>query len=141
MANALYRNGNYEQSGNDLCMTPLAILEDIESEFGEYFDPCPANWDRSFDGLEIEWGAVNFVNPPYSQIAEWARKSEEEWAKGKTVIMLIPPRTCTKYFHDHIYGKAELRFFRGRLKFRDPSTGEPMRPAPFPSMLCIWRGA
>jgi len=137
-----YRGGQYESplGGNDLSMTPLWLLDEIRAEFGEFFDPCPANWDESFDGLEISWAKVNFVNPPYSQLARWAKKAEEEWLKGgKTIVMLIPPRTCTTYFHDHIYQKAELRFYRGRLKFRNPSTGEPMQSAPFPSMLCIWR--
>ena len=140
MKQKLYRNGNYEKSGNDLSMTPLEILHDIRLEFGEFFDPCPANWDGSFDGLEIEWKNVNFVNPPYSNIAAWAKKCEQEWMKGKTVIMLIPPRTCTKYFHNHIDNKAELRFFRGRLKFLNPDTKKPMNTAPFPSMLVIYRG-
>lgn len=31
--------------------------------------------------------------------------------------MLIPARTDTKWFHDYIYGKAEVRFLRGRLHF------------------------
>ena len=35
-----------------------------------------------------------------------------------TVVMLIPARTDTRYFHDYIYHKAkEIRFIRGRLKF------------------------
>ena len=136
----VYRNGNYEKSGNDLCMTPNNILEDIKKEFGDYFDPCPRNYDGSFDGLNIEWGNVNFVNPPYSQLKDWIKKCHEEWLKNKTVILLIPPRTCTSYFHDYIYGKAELRFFRGRLKFLNPDTGQPMKAAPFPSMLCIFKG-
>nr|DAP06890.1 MAG TPA: DNA N-6-adenine-methyltransferase [Caudoviricetes sp.] len=49
--------------------------------------------------------------------------------------MLIPARTDTKYFHDYILHRAEVRFVRGRLKFGGASTG-----APFPSMLVIFRG-
>jgi len=33
--------------------------------------------------------------------------------------LLIPARTDTTYFHDYIYGKAEIRFIRGRLRFTD----------------------
>lgn len=47
--------------------------------------------------------------------------------------MLIPARTDTKYFHDHIYHKAEIRFIKGRLKF-----GDSKNSAPFPSMLVIY---
>lgn len=47
--------------------------------------------------------------------------------------MLLPARTDTKWFHDYIYGKAEIRFVRGRLKF-----GNSENAAPFPSMVCIF---
>ena len=140
MSKKLYRGGNYEKSGNDYSMTPTKVLEDIKEEFGEFFDPCPRDHDDSFDGLKIEWGSVNFVNPPYSEMKSWVAKCWIEWKKGKTVILLIPPRTCTRYFHDYIYNNAELRFFKGRLKFVDPNTNLSMAAAPFPSMLCIFRG-
>ena len=137
----LFRGGNYEKHGYDLWQTPSDLLEKLTEEFGEMFDPCPANWDMTFDGLEIDWEAINFVNPPYSNIKEWAKKCHDEWLKGKTVILLIPSRTCTAYFHDYIYEKAELRFLRGRLKFVDPrNPGGKRNGAPFPSVLCIFRG-
>lgn len=47
--------------------------------------------------------------------------------------MLLPARTDTQWFHDYIYGKAEVRFIRGRLKF-----GEARNSAPFPSMIVIF---
>lgn len=49
--------------------------------------------------------------------------------------MLIPARTDTKAFHEYIYGKAELRFVRGRLKF-----GGCNNSAPFPSMVIVFKG-
>lgn len=48
--------------------------------------------------------------------------------------MLIPARTDIKAFHEYIYGKAEIRFVQGRLKF-----GGSKNPAPFPSMVVIFR--
>ncbi len=53
--------------------------------------------------------------------------------------MLIPARTDTTYFHDYIYGKAEIRFIRGRLRFTDEE-GKAYPPAPFPSMVVIYNG-
>lgn len=47
--------------------------------------------------------------------------------------MLIPARTDTRWFHDYIYGKAEIRFIKGRLRFNDGKQG-----APFPSMIVIY---
>ena len=52
---------------------------------------------------------------------------------GATVVMLLPARTDTRWFHDYIYGKAEVRFIRGRLKF-----GGSKNSAPFPSMVVIF---
>jgi site-specific DNA-methyltransferase (adenine-specific) len=140
-----FRNGQYEKSGNDLSMTPPELLLEIIEEFGHYgelFDPCPEDWDGEIDGLEINWPTdrLVFVNPPYSDLARWAKKCREQADRGCTIVLLIPPRTCTSYFHDYIYESAELRFIRGRVKFLDPATKKPMQSAPFPSMLCIWRG-
>ena len=50
--------------------------------------------------------------------------------------MLIPARTDTKYFHNYILNRTEVRFIKGRLKF-----GESKNSAPFPSMLVVFRGA
>jgi len=78
-----------------------------------------------------------FVNPPYSNISEWVAKCYEEGRKENTlVVMLIPSRTDTKYFHDYILNRAEIRFVKGRLKF-----GSSKNSAPFPSMLVIYYGA
>jgi site-specific DNA-methyltransferase (adenine-specific) len=48
--------------------------------------------------------------------------------------MLIPARTDTKAFHEYIYGKAEIRFVKGRLKF-----GGSQNSAPFPSMVVVYK--
>ena len=80
-------------------------------------------------------GGVNFVNPPYSDIKNWCRKAYYEWKKGKTVVMLIPSRTDTGYWHDYIMKASEIRFIRGRLKF-----GDSKNSAPFPSAIIIFRG-
>ena len=85
-------------------------------------------------------GGAVFCNPPYGKdICNWVRKAYEESQRGTTVVLLIPSRTDTAYFHDYIYGKAELRFVRGRLKFTDES-GTPGGSSPFPSLVVIYNG-
>ena len=91
-------------------------------------------------------GAV-FCNPPYGRaLGAWVEKAYNESKTGTTIVLLIPARTDTSYFHDFIYGKAEIRFIRGRLKFTDEdgkeqtdANGRSM-PAPFPSMVVIYNG-
>lgn len=56
--------------------------------------------------------------------------------ENTVVVMLIPARTDTKYFHDFILNRSEVRFVKGRLKFGDAKDG-----APFPSMIVVFRGA
>ena len=73
------------------------------------------------------------MNPPYGrEIGKWVKKASESNA---TVVCLLPARTDTRWFHDYIYGKAEIRFVRGRLKF-----GNSKNTAPFPSMVVVFRG-
>lgn len=52
------------------------------------------------------------------------------------VVMLIPARTDTSWFHEYIYKKAEVRFVKGRLKF-----GGAKYNAPFPNMVVIFKEA
>ncbi|MFQ5532152.1 MAG: DNA N-6-adenine-methyltransferase, partial [Candidatus Nanoarchaeia archaeon] len=86
-----------------------------------------------------------FVNPPYGrEIKKWVKKCWLESNKAEVIVMLIPSRTDTSYFHDFIYNKAEIRFIRGRLKFIDldykgKEEDRKMSPAPFPSMLVIFK--
>lgn len=102
----------------------------------------PDSCEPEMNGLSLPWsgyGAV-FCNPPYGrEIGKWVQKAYSEHVRGGvTIVMLIPARTDTSYFHDYIYGKAEIWFLRGRLKFEDEN-GSAMNPAPFPSMVVIFR--
>lgn len=84
-------------SVNDNWKTPIDVYNKLNEEFNFDFDPCPFNQNPTFNGLIIDWGSSNFVNPPYSDISNWCKKSYEEYLRGKIVIMLIPSRTDTKY--------------------------------------------
>lgn len=76
-----------------------------------------------------------FCNPPYGkELPKWVKKCYDESRVGTLVVMLIPARTDTKWFHEYIYGKAEIRFIKGRVKF-----GDSKNSAPFPSMLVVFR--
>ena len=122
--------------------TPWDFFNQLNDEFHFTLDPCCTHENRKCekyftqddDGLSKSWdNETVFCNPPYGrEIGKWVKKASE--ARGGVVVMLIPSRTDTSYFHDYIYGKAELRFVRGRLKF-----GDGKAPAPFPSMIVIFR--
>lgn len=132
-------------SKNEVWATPQAFFNQLNLEFGFTLDPCalPENakckkyYTPSDDGLSKSWeGETVFCNPPYGKtVAAWVEKCYTESRKKNTcVVLLIPARTDTRYFHDFIYKKAsELRFIKGRLKFGDAKTS-----APFPSLVVIF---
>ncbi len=132
-------------SATDLWATPQAVFDQLNAEFIFNLDPCatPENakcanyFTIDIDGLSQSWGGHNvFCNPPYwKHLPRWVKKAYEESKKpNTTVVMLIPARTDTRYFHEYIYHKAkEIRFIKGRLKF-----GESKNSAPFPSMVVVF---
>ena len=78
-----------------------------------------------------------YCNPPYGrEMPLWIEKCARHAAGGGgTAVMLIPARTDTRAFHKYIYGKAEIRFIKGRLKI-----GASRNSAPFPSMVVVFKG-
>ena len=123
--------------------TPQGLYKQLDAEFHFDFDPCPLH--TAFDGLAIEWGMCNYVNPPYGRmLGLWLKKAVEESRKGKTIVMLLPSRTDTKWFHDYVLPCAkEIRFIRGRIKFENAEREREShysQGAPFPSCIVIFKG-
>lgn len=126
---------------NDHWETPDYLYKALNDEFNFDFDPCPLMAD--FDGLSIEWGKSNFINPPYNRIdkPKFIQKAFEEWNKGKTCVLLVPSSTGTNQTHNIIfkvckqritfeefinneYNKSEsvLIFIKGRISFKGYNT-------------------
>ena len=125
----------YFSSISDRWNTPISFYRKLDEEFLFDFDPCPPEHD--FDGLNIEWGQRNFVNPPYSNWQTWIKKGYLESRKGKLAVFLLAARTDTKAFHNYIIPFAdEIRFILGRIKFVGPLGIT--QAAPFPSMIVIF---
>lgn len=141
-------------SKNQNLQTPPKILKLVNDVAPIGFDPCPAN--PTFDGLKVSWRGHGLVyeNPPYDEIAKWLLKGNSQFSKTRVGVMhdqlvvLIPARTDTKWFHEMVLGHADaICLWKGRITFHDPETGEPLKtyskkdktwkvtPAPFPSML------
>ena len=131
-------------SNSDLWATPQDFYNQLNEEFNFDIDVCAtpdnAKCDKFFtkeqDGLLQSWGGTCWCNPPYGrEIGKWVQKAyNSSKNEGSTVVMLLPARTDTKWFHEYIYNKYEVRFVKGRLKF-----GGAANSAPFPSMVVIFR--
>ena len=124
--------------------TPQTFFDKLDKQFEFTLDPCAtaasAKCDKYFteedDGLAQDWrGHTVFVNPPYGRgIGEWLKKGYEESKKHNTVVvMLIPSRTDTKWWHDYAMKAKEIHLVRGRLKF-----GGSDNAAPFPSAVVVF---
>lgn len=121
-------------SASDRWATPAALYDALHREFRFTMDPCPL--DGEGDGLSplfCQWGGQRvFCNPPYGPgIGDWLRRARE----AELAVYLIPARTDTRWFHELVLPLAsEVRFIKGRLRF-----GGQENPAPFPSMVVVYR--
>lgn len=125
----------------DVCATPLS------AKVSRYCVPpsAPRVWgvetfrrifpDALVDGLTQSWtGHRCFMNPPYGRkIGAWVAKARREAERGALVVGLLPARTDTVWFHEHVYPHAHIEFLRGRIKFEGAASS-----APFPSMIAVW---
>lgn len=137
----------WQKSESDNWWTPLDLFEQLDDEFHFTVDAaasaknalCDRYYNKRDNGLAQSWkGETVWCNPPYGTVlAQWVRKGyEESITNGVTSVFLIPARVDTNYWHEYIFGKAEIRFIRGRLKFEGPLGGG---SAPFPAAIVIFR--
>lgn len=119
--------------------SPDKLYCELNEEFNFNLDVAATEYNKKCldyckDGLATLWtGKRCYCNPPYSQIGKWVEKAAK--LEAEVCVMLIPARTDTKWFHEYIYKKHEVRFLKGRLKFSNSKNS-----APFPSMVVIFRG-
>lgn len=133
--------------------TPDDLFRMLDMEFNFKYDLAASKYNTkcaNYFGLDLPMGGLNslqmnwhttkgylWLNPPFGRgVKEWVKKCDTEAQEGAKIVALLPARTDTKYFHDHIYRKYEIRFLKGRLKFK--LNGEEHDAAPFPSMLVIF---
>jgi len=132
-------------SKTEMWETPQDFFDKLNEEFHFTLDVCaiPENakcenfYSPEIDGLKQPWKGVVWCNPPYGrQIGSWVRRALSASVAGNTVVMLLPARTDTRWFHEYIYRRnnVEIRFLRGRLHFNREKNA-----APFPSMIVVFR--
>lgn len=119
--------------------TPQELFDTVNAEFNFTLDAAASDdntkvksnyFTADDNALVQDWGNnVVWLNPPYGNktgsLQEWVKKSHDASIKGATVVMLIPARTNTNWFHDICLAKGEVRFVRGRPKFGGATHGLP----------------
>jgi len=129
-------------SESDEWATPASLLRPLDEAVGGFdLDPCSGAESRSIapetytaedDGLARRWFGSVWCNPPYSDVADWIEKARVESRREPVdvVLVLVPARTSTKWFHKFAATATAICFIEGRLSFGDATNS-----APFPSML------
>ena len=138
--------------------TPQDTFDALDREFRFALDAaasdtnhkCESYMTQEMDALACDWFSslplmgpwAVWLNPPYSKGREFIAKAAEEARKGCTVVCLVPSRTDTRWWHEHVWDReqhkprpgVEVRFIKGRLKFGGATAG-----APFPSVVIVFR--
>ena len=118
-----------DKKGLRFWITPRELYEKLDDEFHFDFDPCP--FPKTDDGLRMEWGYMNYVNPPFrskdGSPTAFVRKAIEESKKGKSSFLTLP---CQSYVNLLLEAGAELRSL-GRIRWLEVDSQQPM-PSPSP---------
>ena len=81
------------------------------------------------------WGlhTIAWLNPPYSQTRTFLAQAVLAVRAGAArVVVLVPARTDTQWWHETVPHCSEVLLLKGRLKFNEGSGS-----APFPSALLV----
>lgn len=119
-------NTDHRIDKNHYWLMPSDLIAELNREFNFDFDPCPFPRPYGFDGLEIDWGKCNWVNPPFTGMAKvagkrkigpmaWARKALKESEKGNTSVLIFPiyQVRVISFLEDH---NAEIRYY-GKIRW------------------------
>lgn len=114
--------------------TPPALFQALHKEFQFTCDVAADNRNAKVpnfinqeqDALSVPWHGTCWLNPPYGrQLKLWVEKAYRESINGATIVMLIPSRTNTNWWHDFCMRASEIRFIKGRPKFVGAKHGLP----------------
>ena len=136
------------ENSKDDWETPPYFFKLLDGLFHFTLDPCASKenfkcvfyYTEEDNGLKYSWeGHTVFVNPPFSNIAPWVKKCYEEGQKyATTVVMIIPSRTDTRYWHDYVMKAKEIWFCKGRVNFLRNGI-RPKNGATFPLAVVIFK--
>lgn len=132
---------------SDVWATPRVVVDEWARRVGPFVLDVSASVDNACaprfyterdDGLRQSWvedaaGGTIWCNPPYSDVNAWVAKAIREHVAGARIVMLLPSRTDTRWFHELLEEpRCSLHFLRRRLTF-----GNAAHPAPFPSLVAV----
>ena len=121
-------------------LTPPDMYKSLSAEYGPFdFDPCPSPAPDGFNGLEVPWGAMNYVNPPFRKHdglngcgpTAFVHKAIAEHKKGRGSVLVLPVQSYVMLLAN---AGAVIKSL-GRVKWLDVESGEPCKN---PSPICAF---
>lgn len=159
-----YNGSNTPDIVRDLWSTPSELVEWMESEYGDYdIDAaaskenavCEKFYSKETNCLKRWWGSNKHIwlNPPYSNITPFVKKTIEQMENGNQIDMLLPCDTSTGWFYEaqqraaeiiwitgEVYQEGGTEYSRtGRLAFTSALTGKPVQGNNKGSVIFIMR--
>ena len=119
--------------------TPPHILKALNDEFNFTDDVCPYPKPDDYNALEMPWGEMNFVNPPFRKMdgggfgpTAFVRKAISEHEKGKSSVIIIPTQS---YVNLLLEAGAEMRSM-GRIPWLECESNEKCKsPSPITAFI------
>tara|TARA_R110002020_G_scaffold170696_1_gene360502 strand:+ start:18 stop:533 length:516 start_codon:yes stop_codon:yes gene_type:complete len=132
--------------------TPRAFLEWLETDrsWTPNLDAAasirnakaPHFFTEDDDSLSKDWFGDVWLNPPFgNELPKFMKKCAEQIKRKevRSIMVLIPARTDTKWFHEIVMPHAYLIYLiKGRFNHVRSNAVEGAN-APFPSMLVLYR--
>ncbi len=109
-------------------LTPPDLYKKLNDEFNFDFDPCP--YPKKFDGLNCNWGKMNYVNPPFKNedggTMDFIRKAINEQQKGNSSVIVFSTRSAVNTL---LEVGAEVRSL-GRVRWLEVNRKTPSKSPP-----------
>ncbi|MCL2777747.1 MAG: phage N-6-adenine-methyltransferase [Polyangiaceae bacterium] len=110
--------------------TPPELIAAVERRFGPIETDLAATKENKKgpffvtpeeDSLSLDWDKVvshhiAWLNPPYGNIAPWARKCAEYQGEGR-IALLVPASVGSEWYARYVDGRALVLSLRPRVKF------------------------
>jgi ParB family chromosome partitioning protein len=133
--------GDTKTGYSDEWYTPAPILDEARRVLGSIdLDPASsalANeivratriFTKDTDGLAKSWDEFGlatrlWLNPPYSNVAQWARKLAEEYHAGRVGAAILLVNACTETAWFQPLFQYPICFLPGRVQFVNPATDQ-----------------
>ena len=145
---------------SDFWKTNPADFAPVNAEFHFGLDAATTEIDAlclgfitpEINALEVPWlpyvvdtghPPAAWCNPPYGSrrggLRRWIDQGWQESTTGLTGVFLVPPSMGSRYKGRAMKSAAEVRFYRSRLAFLSPDTGEPAPQNRGDSCLIVFR--